>query len=314
MVMCDGLISFTLTAAAAERADRLLADLLGVSRTRVQRNIRRQNILVNGRAIPQNSFTRFSARDLIEADIEPLEELTLAPEPVPLDIVFENDLFLVVNKPAGLVVHPAPGHPSGTLMNGIMHHLGAATGGGVRPGLVHRIDKDTSGLLVVARRPDALEELAERFAAHDIVRSYTALVRGHPVEPAGTVRTGHARDPHNRLRFAPVEGAERTAVTHYETVAAYPGVSLLRLRLETGRTHQIRMHLKHLNHPILNDELYGGPCRIGRPAIDALLARHPRQMLHAGELGFTVGGRSWRFEAPLPADMAAVVAALDNGG
>lgn len=313
MVMCDGLISFTLTERVAERADRLLADLLGVSRTRVQRNIRRQNILVNGRAIPQNSFARFGARDLIEADIEPLEELTLAPEPVPLDIVFENESFLIINKPAGLVVHPAPGHPSGTLMNGVMRHLGATAGEGVRPGLVHRIDKDTSGLLVVARRPDALEELAERFAAHDIVRSYTALVWGRLPERKGTIRTGHGRDPHNRLRFAPIEGAERTAVTHYEVVAEYPAVSRLLLRLETGRTHQIRMHLKHLNHPIVNDELYGGLRKSGRPPLDALLARHPRQLLHAGELGFTVGGRSWRFEAPLPADMAAVVAALDNG-
>jgi 23S rRNA pseudouridine1911/1915/1917 synthase len=170
MVEIDSAISITLAKDAAERADRFLAGLLGISRTRMQRNIERQNVLLNGAVIAKNSFSRFHAGDIVEAEIEPIEELTLAPEPIPLNIVFENDQFIIIDKPVGMVVHPAPGHPAGTLMNGIIYHLGATAGSGVRPGLVHRIDKDTTGLLVVARSPEAFEELAKLFAVHDIER------------------------------------------------------------------------------------------------------------------------------------------------
>lgn len=310
MVDLDGAISITLEADAAVRADRFLAGLLAISRTRVQRNIERQNILLNGAVLIKNSFSRFRAGDVVEAEIEPLEELSLDPEPIPLAIVFENDLFLIVDKPAGMVVHPAPGHPRGTLMNGIMHHLGAASGGGVRPGLVHRIDKDTSGLLVIARSSAAFEELAALFAAHDIERSYTALVWGHFSTPTGTIRTGHARDPKNRLRFYPSKNSGRMAVTHYEVTGEYPLASRLTLKLETGRTHQIRMHMRHIGHPVVNDELYEGVRKNGRPALDRVLAAHRRQMLHARELGFTLGGKRWHFESAVPADMKEVDAAL----
>ncbi len=296
---------FSLVCDCSERADRLLADLLGFSRTRIQRNIERENILRNGTVLSKNSFACFHARDLIEAEIEPLEELSLEPEAIPIALVHENDDFLVVDKPAGLVVHPAPGHPRGTLMNGIIHHLGVRGGKDLRPGLVHRIDKDTSGLLVVACSSAAFGELSARFARHDIDRSYLALAWGRFAEPRGTIKTGHARDPHDRRRFYPAI-AGRLAITHYEVLEQYAKVALLRLTLETGRTHQIRMHLRHLGHPIVNDELYGGVRKTGVPAIDRVLLSCPRQMLHAAELGFVCGGERWRFSSPLPEDMEMV--------
>lgn len=310
MVEIDGAIAITLPDASSERADRFLAGLFGISRTRMQRNIERQNILVNGAVLAKNSFSRFHAGDIIEAEIEPLEELSLAPEAMELSIPFENDRFIIIDKPAGLVVHPAPGHPRGTLMNGIMHHLGATAGSGVRPGLVHRIDKDTSGLLVIARSSGAFEALAALFATHDIVRSYTALVWGHFTEKKGTIRTGHARDPQNRLRFYPSKNSGRIAVTHYEVTEEYALATRLTLRLETGRTHQIRMHMRHLGHPVVNDELYEGVRRTGRPALDKVLGTAPRQMLHARELGFMLDGKEWHFKSALPADMEVVNAAL----
>ena len=309
MVESDGHRMFTLLNDCAERADRFLASMLGISRTRFQRNIERQNVLRNGEVLARNSFARFRARDLIEVEIEPLEELSLAPEPVPLTVMHHGDEFLVVDKPPHLVVHPAPGHPSGTLMNGIAYYLGKKGGVDLRPGLVHRIDKDTSGLLVVACSSRAFEELAARFAAHDIVRSYTALVWGHLAEKKGTIRTGHARDPRDRRRFHPAPGG-RPAVTHYEVAEEYPLASRLILRLETGRTHQIRMHMRHLGHPVVNDELYGGARRTGRAALDRLLEKHRRQMLHARELGFVCDGRRWHFESPEPDDMNELAAAF----
>jgi 23S rRNA pseudouridine1911/1915/1917 synthase len=310
MVEIDSAISITLADASSDRADRFLAGLIGISRTRMQRNIERQNVLINGTVIAKNSFSRFRAGDLIEAEIEPLEELSLDPEPMVLNIPFENDQFLIVDKPAGLVVHPAPGHPRGTLMNGIMHHLGATAGSGVRPGLVHRIDKDTSGLLVIARSSGAFEELAALFATHDIVRSYTALVWGHFNEKKGTIRTGHARDPQNRLRFYPSKNSGRMAVTHYEVAEEYAHATRLTLRLETGRTHQIRMHMRHVGHPVVNDELYEGVRRTGRVTLDKVLGAAPRQMLHARELGFVLSGKEWLFRSAVPADMEEVNAAL----
>ncbi len=313
MVSRDGLRMFSLTADCPERADRLLAELLGLSRTRVQRNIERENILRNGTVLAKNSFSRFRARDLIEAEIEPLEELSLEPEEMPLSVLYENGDFLVVDKPAGLVVHPAPGHPRETLMNGVIHHLGLRGGSDIRPGLVHRIDKDTSGLLVIACSPSAFEELSTRFARHDIERHYLALAWGRFTDPRGTIRTGHARDPHDRRRFYPAPDG-RTAVTRYEVIEQYPAAAFLRLTLETGRTHQIRMHLKHIGHPVVNDDLYGGIRKTGRPALDRILNAHLRQMLHAADLGFVCGGRQWRFSSPMPDDMAVVRRALAGIG
>ncbi len=313
MVSNDGLRMFSLIADYPERADRLLADLLGLSRTRIQRNIERQNILRNGTVLAKNSFSRFRSRDLIEAEIEPLEELSLEPEAIPLSILYENNDFLVVDKPAGLVVHPAPGHPRATLMNGVLHHLGLRGGTDIRPGLVHRIDKDTSGLLVVACSPAAFEELSSRFARHDIERTYFALAWGRFTETRGTITTGHARDPHDRRRFYPALGG-RTAVTHYEVVEQYSAAAFLRITLETGRTHQIRMHLRHIGHPVVNDDLYGGVRKTGHPALDRTVNAYLRQMLHAADLGFVCGGQRWRFSSSVPDDMATVRRAFAEFG
>ena len=245
--------------------------------------------------------------DLIEFEIDEPEQISAEPEDIPLDIVFENENFLIVNKPAGLLVHPGNGHPKGTLLNGIVNHLNlkekTVSSPNYRAGLVHRIDKDTTGLLVVAKNEKTLEELSEKFARHDIKREYTCIVWGKLKEPRGTIETFHGRDPKNRLRFSPDVRNGRKAVTHYEVVDEYKYASLLKITLETGRTHQIRMHMKFLGHPIVNDELYGGLRRSPDAALNKLLAASGRQLLHAGVLGFSVSCGDFLFKSELPNDM-----------
>src|SRR5690606_22598800 len=231
---------------------------------------------------------------------------------------FEEEDLLVIDKPAGMVVHAGPGHSHGTLVNAVLHHLdvGAealpvlAGNYATRPGVVHRLDRDTSGLLVVAKHLRAQEGLAAQFRSHSLRRRYLGIVRDVPRFTAKTLRTGHARDPIDRRRFTWDAAAKRRAVTHLELVQPLVGAALLGFQLETGRTHQIRMHCRMLGHPIVGDALYGG---LGGPArIRALAAGLGRHALHAAVLGFRhpLSGVELDFNSPLPPELAALVAAL----
>lgn len=314
----SGNLTFSLVDEQKIRADSFLSSLLSISRSRIQKNIENENLSVNGKIVTKNSFNKFRKKDVIEIEIDPPEEMSVIPQEMELDVVQENEYFLIVNKPAGLVVHPGAGNPSGTLINGVLYYLQIPenTGDPVRPGLVHRIDKDTSGLLVVAKMPDSFEKLSKLFFRHNIEREYICLVGGKLREQEGTVETFHGRDPKNRLRFCAEVNNGRKAVTHYKVVAEYPFASLVKLRLETGRTHQIRMHMKHLGHPILNDVLYGGIIKTSDKGLNLLLSKSGRQLLHAGMLGFNLYDEEYRFNVAPPEDMAAVINYLNslNGG
>lgn len=329
---------------AGERLDVYLAEhLADLTRSKVQRAVKDGRVHVND-AEEKVSYT-VTAGDRITIRIPRPPPVAAAPEPIPLDIVFEDDVLLVVNKPAGMVVHPAYGHPSGTLVNALLHHVGGepidfedadepddedvglsvATAAPrfegdrtIRPGIVHRLDKDTSGLLVVAKTDAAHARLAAQFERRTIRRRYLALVWGTPNPPEGTVDEPVARHAKDRKRMAVVEGGKH-AVTHYETIETFAHAAFVRFRLETGRTHQIRVHAKHLGHPVLNDATYdgarvrSGPDTARRRQFYAnLFGVMPRQALHAHTLGFRhpETGEEMDFEAPLPEDMAHVLERL----
>lgn len=237
------------------------------------------------------------------------------PEDIPLAVVHEDADVLVVDKPAGMVVHAGPGHSSGTLVNAVLHHLGVDAAGlptlpgndATRPGIVHRIDRGTTGLLVVAKSPAAQAHLAGQFAAHDIEREYVGLVAGVPTWESQVVRTLHGRDARDRRKFSAEVQRGRKAVTHMHKLEGFARASQLRFRLETGRTHQIRVHARYLGHPILGDALYGGTPGELREWVEEL----PGHALHARVLGFEhPSGEKLRFEAPLPPEFEALAEAL----
>ena len=246
---------------------------------------------------PAAKNARLRAGDAIVLTIPEPEPVEIRPEPIPLDVVYEDSDLLVVNKPKGMVVHPAPGHASGTLVNALMAHCGASLSGingAVRPGIVHRIDKDTSGLLIVAKNDFAHQGLAAQIQAHSFTRAYQAVVYGNLKDDSGTVHAPIGRDPADRKRMAVTAQHSRDAVTHYAVVQRYVGFTHLRLQLETGRTHQIRVHMAYLGHPVAGDPVYG-PRKV--------IARLDGQCLHAGEIGFVHprSGQFLSFTAPLPA-------------
>lgn len=303
------------------RIDKYLtAKLEGVSRTRVQTAAQAGNILVNDTAVKPNY--RVKPLDVIQILLpNPPREIELLPQDLPVNIVYEDDDVIVVNKEAGMVVHPAYGNYSGTLMNALMFHfkdLPLFQTGELRPGLVHRIDKNTSGLLVVAKNEYAHNRLARQFFNRTTGRKYTALVWGTPDPPEGTI-TGHVgRNIRDRKIMQVFPGGDmgKHAVTHYRVIEELGYVSLIECRLETGRTHQIRVHLAYAGHPLFNDEEYGGHRilkgttftkyqQFVRNCFELL----PRQALHAQTLSFDhpVTGRRLSFESPLPTDMSAVI-------
>lgn len=299
-------------AQAGQRIDRLLAETdwsdldtpddagadiadTPLTRSAIQKLLARGLVTVNGAPAAKNA--RLRAGDAIVLTVPEPEPVEICPEPIPLDVVYEDNDLLVVNKPKGMVVHPAPGHASGTLVNALMAHCGASLSGingAVRPGIVHRIDKDTSGLLIVAKNDFAHQGLAAQIQAHSFTRAYQAVVYGNLKDDSGTVHAPIGRDPADRKRMAVTAQHSRDAVTHFSVVQRYVGFTHLRLQLETGRTHQIRVHMAYLGHPVAGDPVYG-PRKV--------ITRLGGQCLHAGEIGFVHprSGQFLSFTAPLPA-------------
>lgn len=325
-----------------ERLDKYLTRFFpNASRTKVQRSIRKGQALVNGEDVKKSYPVQ--AGDRIVCRLVQPPPIEAEPQPIPLDIVYEDDALLVVNKDADMVVHPAHGHRKGTLVNALLHHVEGQTvrrededldaedlglsmvnalperpdNPSIRPGIVHRLDKDTSGLLVVAKTDVAHRRLARQFKEHTVQRRYLGIVWGHPEPSAGTIEGAIGRDPHDRKRMAVVPAAKgKNAITHYETLERQAHTALVRFQLETGRTHQIRVHAKHIHHPLLGDLTYGGQSvrygsqgRKRRRFYERLFERMPRQALHAYELGFThpMTEKEMHFTADLPDDMQHVL-------
>jgi 23S rRNA pseudouridine1911/1915/1917 synthase len=303
------------------RLDRYLSGLdHGLSRTRIKALIEEGRVSVGGRTVKEASYRVKSGEQVTLSIPEPVDtELTA--QRIPLDVVFEDEYLIVVDKPAGLVVHPAPGNPDGTLVNALLAHCGESLrgiGGVRRPGIVHRLDKDTSGLLVAAKTAEVHAALVELFQAHDIDRQYAALVWGVPRPSAGRIETLIGRDPNNRKKMAVVTRNGRSAITNFEVEARFgDAAALVRCRLETGRTHQIRVHMAHQGYPVIGDPLYaraGGRRLKALPAAVAdAVAGFGRQALHAGRLGFRhpATGEALQFDRPPPDDMMHLIDLLD---
>ena len=326
----------------AARLDKALGAAVpehaALSRSRLARLIADGAVRVNG-AVVTDARARLSEGDAVEITVAPAAEVATAPEAIALDIAYEDADLVVVNKAAGMVVHPAPGSPGGTLVNALLHHFGgklSGVGGAKRPGIVHRIDKDTSGLLVVAKSDAAHHGLADQFAAHSVEREYLALCHGRPdagdprlggirgvgFEAGGVLRitTQLARHKTDRQRQAVLFSGGRHAVTRVRVEEALGPVSRVSCRLETGRTHQIRVHMAHVGHALVGDGVYGGRRRVSDkavgPGVAARVNGFPRQALHAARLGFAhpVTGETLRFFAELPDDMAGLLGALRGRG
>lgn len=292
-----------------ERLDAFLASrLFDFSRSRIEGLIKSERVLVNGKK-PAKSY-RLQAGDRIEVTVPPLEDGVPQPCEMDLEIVYEDEHLLVVNKPKGLVVHPAPGHTGDTLVNGLLAHCGdslSGINGEKRPGIVHRIDKDTSGLLVIAKNDAAHRGLSEQFEKHSIDRIYQTVVFGKMPEEEGTVDAPIGRSQKDRKKMAVGARHTKRAVTHYQVLRQYQGFAHLACRLETGRTHQIRVHLASLGHFVLGDLVYGR-------AVSGFNVDFEGQCLHAGVLGFDhpITGEHLVFESPLPEYFQEVLAKLER--
>jgi 23S rRNA pseudouridine1911/1915/1917 synthase len=308
-----GLIRITAEHAGLRLDAFLASQIEGWSRARLQRLIDAEDVLVNGK--PSKPSYKLREQDEIEVDLIAPPTETFTPENIPIDIVYEDTALIVVNKPAGLVVHPAAGAPSGTLANALAYHFQQLpdTGTGVRPGIVHRLDRDTSGLLVVAKTEAALEDLSGQFRDRTVFKSYVALVHGRLPASSGRVDQPIARDPTNRTRMAVVR-AGRSALTLYRVRRSFERFTLLDVELKTGRTHQIRVHLAWLKHPVVGDETYGGgrDNTIQDPRLRTRVRNLGRQFLHAEKLGFIhpETREPMKFETPLPSELSEVLASI----
>ena len=295
---------------AGMRIDVFVSEEDGVTRSAVAKLIESEKILVNGAAVPKNY--KLKSNDTVHISYPPVESCEAEAENIALDIVYEDSDIVVINKPSGMVVHPAAGNTSGTLVNALLYHCGdslSGVGGVARPGIVHRIDKDTSGLLVVAKNDSAHLFLSERLKDHRISRIYYAIVCGNPKNDCGTVDAPIGRSPVDRKKMAiirdPLKNA-KYAVTHYKVLERFKGFSFVKCELETGRTHQIRVHMSSIGHPLLGDEVYGGAgskfCQINKKNIMG-------QCLHAGELRMEhpATKKEMVFYAPMPMEMEAIL-------
>lgn len=294
--MFDYASEFTVTEESrGERIDTAVSDNFpDLTRSAVQKLIADENVLVNGTPVAKNYKVRTG--DVIEVVIPEPTVMSAEPQNIPIDVLFEDDDLLVVNKPKGMVVHPAPGNPDGTLVNALMYHCaGSLSGinGVIRPGIVHRIDKDTSGLLIVAKNDFAHVDLAAQIKEHSFTREYRAVVHGNLKEDTGTISAPIGRNPKDRKKMAVTDKNSREATTHYEVIDRFGGYTYVKCRLETGRTHQIRVHMAYIGHPVAGDLVYGPkntPTEL------------KGQCLHAGLIGFIHprSGAYLELEAPIP--------------
>jgi 23S rRNA pseudouridine1911/1915/1917 synthase len=286
---------------AETRLDKYLTESSSedISRSQIQIWIKDGHVMVNGQAVKANY--RLSAGDRIELTMPEASDVEIVPEAIPLEIAYEDHDVIVVNKARGMVVHPAPGHSSGTLVNALMHHCTDLSGinGERRPGIVHRIDKDTSGLIMAAKHDKSHLSLSAQLKAHSVTRRYIAIVHGRLEHDQGTVDAPIGRDPKDRKLFAVNTVNGKHAVTHFKVLERFPDYTILELQLETGRTHQIRVHMKFIGHPLVGDPVYGRTKGVAMQG----------QALHAAVLGFKhpLTGEDLEFEAPVPVDMLKVV-------
>lgn len=290
---------------AGVRLDAFLSADGALTRSQAAHLIAEGRVRVNGK--PAAKSARLSGGETVTVDVPQLRETALPPQDIPLDVVYEDDDVIVVNKPTGLVVHPAPGHPDGTLVNALLHHCGdslSGIGGEKRPGIVHRIDRDTSGLIIAAKNDAAHLALSAQLKDHSLSRTYECLVTGNMKQDSGTVDAPIGRSSADRKKMAVVPTGRR-AVTHWEVVARYPSVTHLRCRLETGRTHQIRVHMAHIGHPILGDTVYGA-----KKPVPGLTG----QCLHAAGLRFIHPrtGEPVELHCPLPPEFTAMLQKLQS--
>ena len=299
---------------AGKRLDAYLAEKTDLSRSAAAKLIESGAVTVNGKKTEKKYQVK--ANDDVEITLPEVEEYEAQPEDIPIDVIYEDSDIIVINKPSGMVVHPAPGNYTGTLVNALLYHCKdslSGIGGVMRPGIVHRIDKDTSGLLVVAKNDAAHRALSEELGYHGIEREYHALVRGGFKDESGTVDLPIGRHPVDRKKMAVMRNGEgaREAVTHYEVIRSYGQITYLKLKLETGRTHQIRVHMSHLGHALLGDEVYASSKTLfdkqHAPLFDG-------QMLHAKRLSLTHPRTKERmtFECELPENFKKLVEILDN--
>jgi 23S rRNA pseudouridine1911/1915/1917 synthase len=295
----DSILLVVDDSAIGQRLDRFVTEAVAdLTRSTVQRLIEQGHITRNDK--PTRAAEPLKRGDTISVQLPEPVDTTLVPEEIPLNVVYVDDDIIVVDKPAGMVVHPAPGHPRGTLVNALLwHYPGMNIGGGIRPGIVHRIDRDTSGLLVVARNDYALQQLQQQQLAHTMHKEYIALVEGGFKTDSGTVDAAIARHPRDRLRMAIMDNG-RAARTHWRVIERFQQQTVLALTLETGRTHQIRVHCQHMRHPIIGDPMYG--VQISKPRLE-------RQFLHAHKLGFLHprSNAAVEFSSPLPADLQRIL-------
>ncbi len=277
-----------------------------LSRSRIQALIKSGDVTVDGASV--KSHHKLTSGELVAMHIPAAEPVDLVAEDIPLDILHEDDDLIVINKPAGLVVHPAAGHSSGTLVNALLYHCKELPGisGELRPGIVHRLDKDTSGAMVAAKSDVAMASLSEQFKARLVEKEYLAVVWGVPDPASGRLETPFGRSNGDRKMMSVHTNSDKVAITAYEVEECFPGASLLRVRIETGRTHQIRVHLAHLGHSVVGDRVYG------RRRKRELPVPVTRQMLHAEKLAFQHprAGKRVAFTAPLPDDMRELIDAL----
>ncbi len=290
------------------RIDRFLAEIYPEnSRSFFQKLIKSGNVTVNGSPVSKNSVI-VQDGDLIGVTVPASVSVDILPEDIPLDILYEDDDVLIVNKPKDMVVHPSAGHYSGTLVNAVMYHCRdhlSGINGEIRPGIVHRIDKDTTGALIICKNDSAHQKIAAQIKEHSVTRRYLGVITGHLKDDTGVVDAPIGRHPTNRKKMAVNPQNGRRAVTHYKVLEEYPGYSLVQFELETGRTHQVRVHMAHLGHPLLGDEVYG---------FASSKFRLQGQVLHAQTIGFIhpTTGEYMEFSAELPEYFTKLLEVLRN--
>ena len=295
-----------------ERIDTFLANKTGTTRSQIQKSLGKGDILVNEKCADQNY--RVKIKDVIILNVVEKKDEGLAPEPLPVDILYKDEYLVVVNKPAGMIVYPAAGHSHGTIMNALSYHCAplAQIGGPLRPGVVHRLDKDTSGVMVVALNDNAYYSLTEQFKERTINRRYLALVYGGLKEDAGEITLKIGRSESDRKKMSTRVKKGKEAVTRWKIIKRFGNITLIEVKLGTGRTHQIRVHFSSVGHPVLGDRTYGKKAETVLRSGEKIF--FPRQMLHAELLGFEhpVTGKYLEFSSPLPEDMAKIIQKLET--